>query len=133
MVYLQLQEPTMFDEIKAATAKVQALLDDKELWLEMEALSMELHDQLDDMNDAFRNLEGEFRKCKVRPGWVPVGEGEALLWNGQILQYENQKGVWVLLGLNKELRIKALSFVTALCEELSRERLIPNLDGRTTD
>jgi len=124
----QHEMPTTPDE---ATAIIRKLLDDKELWFELEAISLELNDQLDEMNDALRNLEAAFRSRRFRPGWVPMPDGSALIWNGVELLYDTGKfnfdlnrTVQSLLHSNKERRTRSLAFIGVLVQELERPRAI---------
>jgi hypothetical protein len=120
--------------IEAAIAKVDTLLNNKELLEAAEVLGLELSDAIDDLNDSFKRCETVLRKLKVRPGWVPLPISEttrnrkqpltncALVWDGNSLLFDSGVHVQVLLKASKEIRIHAAGVFGALKEELFRER-----------
>lgn len=111
-------------ECQNASKTIRALLNDKERWLEGEALALELKDALDDMRDSIVELEGKFRDLKVRPGWMHLWEGQALVWNGSGLMVETANGLTQLTSIAKERRILAFGRIPDLYEELTRPRLL---------
>jgi len=121
---------------REAIAKIQALLDDKELWFEMEVAALELNDKLDDLNDSIRNLQAAMVERGIRPGWIPNNEG-ALLWNGkEFLVEEPGKRPLRWLDASKGIRLKYRN-LTELGEYLIKDQeerggrsLAPGLVGR---
>lgn len=118
-------------KIQEAQRQVQAVLDNKELWFELEASALELNDRLDELNDQVRRIEASFRQMRLRPGWVPVGGGgEALVWDGTELLYDTGRLPWSrssnqvlpLLRSNKERRLRAVPALEDLFAELTRVR-----------
>lgn len=117
----------MLARVMAAKEKVIALLENKQLWEDLQVVAFNLNDALDEMRDLIYEMEDKFRSLKLRPGWTHLSDGEALVWNGAIFIVDGPNGLTQLTSAGKDRRIQAVGRIPDLYEELVRPRLLEPL------
>lgn len=95
-------------------------LDPWEVPEDLRVAAIELNDARDDLTDVIKRLRDRFRQEGILPGWVPMGEGEALAWNGRdfILTRGNP-----VLSASIQKRMEASDLIPSLYEECKRTSL----------
>lgn len=107
---------------QAATAKVEGLLANKALWEDLQVKALELSDATDDLNDVFTKAVESLRALRIRPGWVPLSDGRAVIWDGKELLYDNGKESMRVLNTGRRVRLEAAAVMPLLAAELMRPR-----------